>query len=116
KIVSVESQDFLRADSVENPIRKLHFDLLHPSVTGLPDNPCSINDAENVELFCFAGHDVRFNLRALKSDQGTSQSIVATAISHTVGCLKKVVSFHSQRLGRCFAIINRGYQLADTVD
>ena len=103
----MEGKDFLCPDSVGDPIRKLDFDLLHPPITGLPDDFCPVDDAENIQLFRLAGYDVRFNLRALQPDQRTSQSIIATTIGYAVRRLQEVISLQSQRLGRRLTVIDR---------
>ena len=89
---------------------------MHTPVASLSDDPCPVDDAENVELFRLAGYNVRFNLRALKPDQGASQGIVATAISDAVCCLQEIVSLHPQCLGRRLTVIDRSDQLADAVN
>ena len=84
KVVAAEREYLAGVDRVEHPIRQLDLDFLHPAITGFPNDPVAVDQAETVQYLCIRRGDIGENTGAGKPLERGSELLIAPPVRTSV--------------------------------
>ena len=117
EIIPVQGQNFLAANSVENPVRQLDFDPEQAAIKPVFSADCSrVNEPETFTLLLVARADVGCNARSCETINRFDKGVIVTSRGSAIREHKQVIARDADALPYRFFSLQLLHDLRNAID